>query len=473
MNGDSTSAGARRPALQMNARSPVAPLRVLLVEDSPADAVLVEEGLAAQAPGQFAVECVNTLAAARGRLVRGDLDCVLLDLSLPDAHGLDGVAGLLEVERGPALVVLTGNPDDSLALRALKLGAQDWLAKDAASTDAIARTVRYAVERRRAGEALTRAEERFRSAFAAGPIGMAILGLDGRFLDVNDTLCEITRYGAGELLATSLQAITHPDDDVIGSADMELVVSGRARRTTSELRLLTATAEEIWVTASRALVPGDEGLDRVVLQVQDLTDRKRFEERLRFEADHDPLTGLFNRRRLEEELERHARQVARYGPKEPLLVLDLDHFKHVNDTLGHAAGDELIVGVAALLRERLRGSDLIARLGGDEFAVLLPKADAEGASKVAEDLRAAVRERVAVRGRKETHGVTVSIGVALFEQGGEASGDHQLITADIAMYEAKEAGRDRRRGPRAWEQGVDRDHRDPELGRQDPRRPRG
>src|SRR5215203_2202589 len=127
----------------------------------------------------------------------------------------------------------------------------------------------------------------------------------------------------------------------------------------------------------------------------------------------DPLTGLLNRRRLEEELERHASQVRRYGAEGALLVLDVDHFKYVNDALGHRAGDELISSIAAVLRARLRSSDIVARLGGDEFALLLPKAGAREAQKVADDLLTAVREHSVVVGEGQRRRVTASVGVAL------------------------------------------------------------
>jgi len=181
---------------------------------------------------------------------------------------------------------------------------------------------------------------------------------------------------------------------------------------------------------------------RFLTQVQDVTERRRFESELRHLADHDPLTGLYNRRRFEQELERHVTEVARYGPRGALLVLDLDHFKYANDALGHHAGDELILSVAAILGARLRDSDILARLGGDEFAVLLPTADPTEGEHVAEELLRAVREETGLEGANRRAGVTTSIGIAGF-RGSDMTGEELLIEADLAMYDAKEAGRDR------------------------------
>jgi diguanylate cyclase (GGDEF)-like protein len=191
---------------------------------------------------------------------------------------------------------------------------------------------------------------------------------------------------------------------------------------------------------SRPQRVGGESVGRV-WSFRDITERRRFESELQHLADHDALTGLLNRRRFEEELEREVALASRYGEAGAALVLDLDNFKYVNDTMGHQAGDQLILDVAGALRRRLRETDAMARLGGDEFAVILPRTDDAGAHQVARELLQAVREHEGlVAGR--TVRVTTSIGVATF--GAErVTGQEVLATADIAMYEAKDAGRDR------------------------------
>ncbi len=161
---------------------------------------------------------------------------------------------------------------------------------------------------------------------------------------------------------------------------------------------------------------------------------------LRHLADHDPLTGLANRRRFEQELARHLAHVRRYGPEGAALVLDLDGFKRVNDTCGHAAGDRLLAGVARALRDRLRATDVLARLGGDEFAVLLPRVDSGGAAAVARSLVEVVRTQVL--GAAGVRGVTVSVGVMTFDACGARGADGVLAAADLAMYDAKTGGGD-------------------------------
>jgi len=183
------------------------------------------------------------------------------------------------------------------------------------------------------------------------------------------------------------------------------------------------------------------GLRRGTLRArQDLTSLRAATSELRHLADHDALTGLPNRRRFEEELARHLAHVRRYGPEGALLVLDLDCFKPVNDTFGHAAGDRLLVRVATVLRERLRATDVVARLGGDEFAVLLPRVDRAGAAAVASSLVETVRAEAPTA---DARAVTASVGALAFDARTLASSpDGALIAADLAMYDAKAAGGD-------------------------------
>jgi diguanylate cyclase (GGDEF)-like protein len=161
---------------------------------------------------------------------------------------------------------------------------------------------------------------------------------------------------------------------------------------------------------------------------------------LRRQASHDSLTGLKNRRRFDEELQAELARSRRYGVAGAVLMLDLDHFKQVNDSLGHAAGDRVIAEVAEVLRDRARETDVLARLGGDEFAVILPRCDLEAAQAVADALRDAIREHLAAEDGSPR--ITVSIGIAPFGTDSPHGSDSILARADSAMYAAKGAGRD-------------------------------
>jgi diguanylate cyclase (GGDEF)-like protein/PAS domain S-box-containing protein len=286
------------------------------------------------------------------------------------------------------------------------------------------------------------ARERFRVAFEHAPVGMTISTADGRVLQANDSMCEITAYTREELLSMNLATITHPEELGERTQLHEQLISGEIDSYIRDGRLLRANGEAVWVSRHVRILRDEDGTPvQMLTHFVDITERRTMERELRHMADHDPLTGLLNRRGLETELERHVAHVNRYGDRGALLVLDLDHFKAVNDTLGHEAGDRLIVNVATLLRNRLRSSDAVARLGGDEFAILLPDANAEVAQHVAEQIVADIHQNAVVDHGQTSRHVTASVGVTMFTQG-QVNAEGVLVDADLAMYDAKEAGRD-------------------------------
>jgi len=164
-------------------------------------------------------------------------------------------------------------------------------------------------------------------------------------------------------------------------------------------------------------------------------------QELALQASQDPLTGLKNRRRFEEDLRAELARSHRYGVAGALLMMDLDHFKQVNDTLGHPAGDRVLAEIATVLRGRARETDVLARIGGDEFAIVLPRCELKEAEEVSGEIIAAIRERMGAE--PEVPPITASIGIAPFGVGERLSYETVLDRADAALYAAKGAGRDR------------------------------
>ncbi len=300
-------------------------------------------------------------------------------------------------------------------------------------------------QRRVVERQLSDAQTRFHRAFAEAPIGMALVDLDGGWRQVNQALCTMLRYSGAELLTATRDQLTHADD--LGQ-DMEQVaalIAGEVDHCEMEKRFLDARGEVVWTSVSRSLVRDDDSGEPLyfIAQVQDITERRQFEAKLSHLADHDALTGLFNRRRLEHELDRQVAYTERYEAGAALLMLDLDNFKYVNDTLGHAMGDELIVRVANALRERLRDTDVIARLGGDEFAIILPETDTAAAEILATGLLETIAHDGVVLDERRAIQVTASIGIAGIEPGVQRTPAELMMNADVAMYDAKDAGRGR------------------------------
>jgi diguanylate cyclase (GGDEF)-like protein len=172
-----------------------------------------------------------------------------------------------------------------------------------------------------------------------------------------------------------------------------------------------------------------------------LAEAERTEAQLRYLADHDSLTGLLDRRRFRVELDQYVSFRARYGGQGAVMIIDIDGLKLVNDTHGHHAGDNLLRRVAAIMGERMRGTDIVARLSGDEFAVLMPQTDTAGALQLAEDLRAQVAESAAAS--SDSPSATISVGITMFGGEHDVGPEAVLVAADQAMYRAKEEGRDR------------------------------
>jgi diguanylate cyclase (GGDEF)-like protein/PAS domain S-box-containing protein len=281
---------------------------------------------------------------------------------------------------------------------------------------------------------------RFESAFGNAPIGMALVDMDGRWLQVNSALCRIVGYPEQELKATTFEAITHPDDVDLGADQRQELLAGRIHSYQVEKRYRHAWGHYTWVLLTVSIVRDGEGQAiHLIKQVQDISERKELARHLEYLVDHDFLTGLYNRRYFERELAREVERAKRYGTPGALLVIDLDHFKDINDSLGHRAGDGLLKNVAGVLKQRARQVDILARLGGDEFALLLPQTTAGDAEIVADGIVKGLNQRMAVDAEQSIV-ITASVGVGI----SDGLTDTELLAyADLAMYEAKAAGRNR------------------------------
>ncbi|HEX3558397.1 MAG TPA: EAL domain-containing protein [Pyrinomonadaceae bacterium] len=291
--------------------------------------------------------------------------------------------------------------------------------------------------------ALRESEERFRSAFDYATIGMGVVSLDGRWLQVNPSLCEIVGYGGPELLASNIKDITQREDLVALDEQIQRLAQGAISSHQTEVRYAHKQGKEVWTHLGMSLVRDSETKPlHLIFQIQDITDRKRAEEQLLHDAFHDALTGLPNRALFMDHVKMAIQRSRRNGERLfAALFLDLDRFKIINDSLGHMVGDQLLVGIAHRLEACLRPGDTVARLGGDEFTILLEDlAETEDAIEVARRVQEAVSQPFNIGGHEVF--TTVSIGIALSTTGYERAED-LLRDADTAMYRAKLLGKKR------------------------------
>ncbi|WP_343868385.1 diguanylate cyclase domain-containing protein [Caenispirillum bisanense] len=412
---------------------------ILLVEDNPGDARLIQVLLAEEAGAEFHLTHVERLADACELVKQEEFAAVLLDLSLPDSHGLDTVNGLRRSGPDIPIVILSGLDNEEVALAALQSGAQDYLVKGRADGMLLKRSILYAMERHRTRKQLLLAE----AAFNCTDTGIMVMDAGWRVIRVNPAFTRVTGYVADEVVGHKplvLSSGVHdPEfyDDLWRSLDEQGAWEGEIwnRRKNGEVY-------PEWLRIN-AVADEQGGITGYVAIMSDITHRKKAETELLRQATRDPLTGLANRQLFMHVLDDSIERAGSLERSCAVLFIDLDGFKDVNDRWDHAVGDELLKEVARRLRGSVRVSDEVARLGGDEFTVVLTEVrETQDAARVAEKIVSAVAQPYALSAG-EAH-VSASVGIAVYPA--DATSAEDLVrAADQAMYAAKRAGKNRYR----------------------------
>ena len=294
-------------------------------------------------------------------------------------------------------------------------------------------------ERRRSAAALAAAEERFRTTFEMAPIGMILTDAKGVLMRANPAFAVIVGRPLETLVGTTVRDMTHPDDIEDNGTLVDALAGGALDTMFTEKRYLRPDGTVVWASVSASCVRDASGTPLYLIgQIEDITERREMREHLTHAAIHDPLTDLPNRALFLDRLDMALRRARRGAHRVAVMFVDLDHFKQVNDSLGHEVGDELLRAVADRMKSTLRASDTLARFGGDEFTVLCDEVNDEAhILEIAERLRSAMTEPVVVAGRERM--ISFSVGIALSTPT-EGDGPALLRQADIAMYRAKRAG---------------------------------
>lgn len=395
-----------------------------------------------------------TVADAIAALERQRYNLILLDYRLPDGTGLDVLDWLTRHERDEAVIIISGEDAIDAAIGALRGGADDYVRKPYHLAQ-LQRTVESTLHKttlEHANQAMSqrlRASERLhRFLVESSPDLIFTLDTEGRFTYINPRVTQMLGYERASLMRRPFSTLVMAEDvDRINSLMFargntpgeSFNVELRLRR--NRETLIEGGVESTTVSLTGIPMPGSKGRVSNGLYgvARDISERKRAEEIITFQAYHDQLTRLPNRVLFKDRLELAIAQAQRRTGALAVMFIDVDRFKLVNDTFGHAEGDTLLRGIAARLSTTLRRGDTLARLGGDEFTVLLPDINHP---EDAEIIARKILEALSLPFRLE-HGdfrATVSIGIALFPRDGDTAED-LTRHADIAMYQVKRSGK--------------------------------
>lgn len=424
---------------------------ILIVEDNPGDARLLHEMLREHGAPAFELVNVASLAEAVAHLTLHPVDLILLDLGLPDAQGRGVLTRIREAAPYTPLVVLTGTDDGELAAAALQDGAQDYLVKGQIDARGLVRAIRYAIERKMmetereaVEQALFEAKERAQVTLDCIGEAVACTNVAGNITFLNRIAENLTGWSfeeaEGKPMAEVIRIVNGDTHVAIPNPMERAIERDRIGHLPSNSVLLRRDGIETPIEDSVAPIHDRDGnASGAVIVFRDVSESRAMARQMAHLAQHDFLTGLPNRMLLNDRVESAIAIAPRHLKKVAVLFLDLDGFKHINDSLGHPIGDLLLKSVADRLRDCVRASDTVSRQGGDEFVVLLSEVEyAEDAALSARRMLEAVAKPHNIR-QHELH-LTTSIGVAIFPDDG-IDAETLVKNADTAMYQAKENGR--------------------------------
>src|SRR5579864_3721100 len=418
--------------------------RLLLIEDDATDARLIQGALADARGGPFDVAWVRKLADGLERLREENIGAVFADLFLPDSRGIETLDRLLSVVPPVPVVVLCGLDDEDIALRGVQRGARDYLLKGYLDSYAFSRALHNMIERRAMEDALFIEKER--AQVTLDSIGDAVLStnISGKVTYLNLVAESLTGWSREDATGRSLAEVFHIIDGTTREScrnPMELAIKqDRTVGLASNCILIRRDGAESAIEDSAAPIHDRQGrVTGAVVVFHDVSAAKAMTVQMSELAQHDVLTGLPNRAYLNDRIAQAITIAHRHSGKFAVLFLDLDHFKHINDSLGHPIGDTLLQSVARRLVSCVRDSDTVSRQGGDEFVVLLSEvAHAKHAALCAQKLLTMLKAPNFIG----HHGleVSASIGISIYPDDG-LDPETLIKTSDTAMYQAKEHGR--------------------------------
>jgi diguanylate cyclase (GGDEF)-like protein/PAS domain S-box-containing protein len=422
----------------------VPPVKILLIENDRAAAEAIQAALAASGADAFDVEWVRELSGGLERLKSKGIVAALIELDLPDSQGLATFDSLFTAAPDLPILILGGDANEMLAKEAVGRGAQDYILPSHLDSYSLSRALRNAIERKAVGDALF--VERERAVVTLNSIGDAVLCTDisGNITYLNLVAETMTGWCRKEAIGKPL-------------AEVFQIVDGTTRKTARDpMEMAVEQNRTVGLTVNCVLIRRDgfesaiedsaapihNRLGRIigaVIVFHDVSAARAMSQQMTHSAHHDVLTNLPNRTLLNDRITHTISLARRRNTPLAVLFLDLDRFKHINDSLGHAVGDQLLQSVSNRLLSAVRGSDTVSRQGGDEFVILLSEiAHPEDAATSARKILLSLGAPHSISGNDLN--IDASIGVSIYPEDGQDS-EALIKNADTAMYQAKESGR--------------------------------
>jgi len=428
--------------------------QILLIQDNPSDTKSVRDALANSADEGFQVEWVRKCSAGLARLTgtdkqeaknKPDIAAVLIDLFLPDSQGMETFERIFAIAPHIPILVLTTAQNEDVAKFAVQRGAQDYLLKERLDSYTLPKALDNMIERAANAEALF--EEKERALVTLNSIGDAVISTNEwcRVTYLNAAAERLTGWPGEDAKGRPFEEVFRVIDGTTREvAPNPMALAIRENKTvalTPNCLLIRRDGAEAAIEDSAAPIHDRRGqVTGAVMVFHDVTATRALSQRMSYLAQHDSLTELPNRIVLNDRLIQAMSLARRRQKKLAVLFLDVDRFKHINDSLGHTIGDRLLQSVAQRLLECVRSSDTVSRQGGDEFVILLPEvAHVQDVSIAAEKILHALRAPHRID-KHDVH-ITASIGMVTYPDDGEDA-DTLLRNADFAMYQAKDGGRD-------------------------------
>jgi diguanylate cyclase (GGDEF)-like protein/PAS domain S-box-containing protein len=422
----------------------IQPAKILLVENDPGAAEKIRGALAAASSGSFELEWVRQLSEGLERLSKRGIAAVLLKLSLPDSRGMESFDRLFAAAPDVPILILVGSGSEALAKQAVGRGAQDYLQPDHLDNYSLTRALRNAIERKAVEDALYLEKER--AVVTLNSIGDAVLCTDisGRITYLNlvaETMTGWCREEAiGKPLAEVFRIIDGPTRKTARDPMEMAVEQNRTVGLTVNCVLIRRDGFESAIEDSAAPIHDRGGrVIGAVIVFHDVSAARAMSSQMTHSAQHDVMTNLPNRLLLNDRITQSISLARRQSRPIAVIFLDLDRFKYINDSLGHATGDQLLQSVSRRLLANVRGSDTVSRLGGDEFVILLSEITSpEDAATSAKRIVLSLSAPHFIAGQ-DLH-IDGSIGISICPEDGEDA-ETLIKNADTAMYHAKESGR--------------------------------